>query len=142
MLYSGSRLDTQLKRPSIRSPHAARHKGTAFPMPSFGHGRSLGGVQKVKSYRDMDSWSWQQPSAPYHSLHANVFDHSMHSNFVPQLQPLLYRPTCRDLIATSHVRATGTNTPPARAQVERSMVKAQGAFKPTWKGFLYKQKMP
>ncbi|KAH7348086.1 camp independent regulatory protein [Pyrenochaeta sp. MPI-SDFR-AT-0127] len=106
-------------------------------MPSFGHDLSLGGVQKVESYSDADSWSWPQHSASQHPSYSNVFDPAMYASFTPPLQPPSRGPPRHHSIATSHVLATGTNTPPpARPQVAGNMVKAQPAFKPTWQGFL------
>ncbi|KAH8723291.1 Gti1/Pac2 family-domain-containing protein, partial [Phaeosphaeriaceae sp. PMI808] len=112
-------------------------RASTLTMQSFGHDMSLGGLQKVESYRDIDSWSWPQRSGSHRSLYSNAFDPSIYANFTPQLQPPSRGQPRHHTIATSRVRATRTNILPlARAQVVGSVVKAQPAFKPTWQGFL------
>lgn len=106
-------------------------------MPSFGHDMSLGSISKVEGYSDADSWNWSQPPTQHHSAYPNVFDPTAYASFAPQLQPPSRGPTRHHSVATSHGISTATHTPPPpRPQVSGNMIKAQPAFKPTWRGFL------
>ncbi|EAT83357.2 hypothetical protein SNOG_09165 [Parastagonospora nodorum SN15] len=97
-------------------------------MPPFGHDLSHGGIQKVEGYGDADAWVWPQPSTTQHSSYPNVFDPSMYTNFTAQLQP----PTSRT-VPRNHLATAG---PPPRSHGPPGLIKAQPAFKPTWRGFL------
>ncbi|KAH5205108.1 hypothetical protein HBH77_101310 [Parastagonospora nodorum] len=106
-------------------------QGTRAPtltMPPFGHDLSHGGIQKVEGYGDADAWVWPQPSTTQHSSYPNVFDPSMYTNFTAQLQP----PTSRT-VPRNHLATAG---PPPRSHGPPGLIKAQPAFKPTWRGFL------
>ncbi|KAF1947020.1 camp independent regulatory protein [Clathrospora elynae] len=65
-----------------------------------------------------------------------MFDPSMYASFAPLLQPSSRGPPRNHSIATSHVISNTSNTPPPQRPQVAGMVKAQPAFKPTWKGFL------
>ncbi|KAJ4367014.1 Gluconate transport-inducing protein required for gluconate-H+ symport [Neocucurbitaria cava] len=106
-------------------------------MPPFGHDMSMAGVPKVEGYSDAEAWNWPQHSSSQHPSYVNVFDPSAYANFAPQIPPSSRGPPRHHSLVTSHALTTGTETPPpARPQVAGSLVKAQPAFKPTWRGFL------
>ncbi|CAO2649547.1 Nn.00g069320.m01.CDS01 [Neocucurbitaria sp. VM-36] len=106
-------------------------------MPSFGHDMSMAGVPKVEGYSDAEAWNWPQQSNSHHPSYANVFDPSTYANFTPQMPPSSRGPPRHQSHTASHNLTTGTDTPPpARPQIAATLVKAQPAFKPTWRGFL------
>ncbi|KAF2181826.1 hypothetical protein K469DRAFT_588531 [Zopfia rhizophila CBS 207.26] len=110
-------------------------------MPNFGHNLSLTGVQKVDGYSEVDPWSWHpQQSNNSSQTYQNIFDPSLYANFAPHA-PESVHPRHHSL-AASHVVAppvaeqVHNSTPPQPRQNPGSSVKAQPAFKPTWRGFL------
>ncbi|KAF1850916.1 uncharacterized protein K460DRAFT_23871 [Cucurbitaria berberidis CBS 394.84] len=112
-------------------------RASTLTMPSFGHDVSLAGVQKAEGYGETDMWNWPQHSTSQHPSYANPFDPSMYGNFTSQVQQPPRGLPSHQPTTTSHSLATGTNTPPpARSKVAGNIVKAQPAFKPTWRGFL------